>query len=320
MNLLTIPTLYAGLPRFALYLIIGGSVFSLFFFIFSFALGFGYFNRVFRRKGSFDDALNMHSKADTPEKKWLLDLEKEEITMKSFDNLNLKGYFVDNKGSTKIALIVHGYHGTWLSLAAQAKMFYEDGYSLLLINHRCHGSSEGKHFSMGAKETKDLLMWIDLLNNRNREYRIVLFGVSMGAHIIMMTADKLPFNVMCAIEDCGFTSLYRQMLYTSHITNAPFFRYSTFMASIITIIFYQFSCHNNAKRSLPRAKIPFLFMHGDLDGIVPYKNLERASSYFSSHIYKEVVTFKECDHCEQIHRQPDLYKEKLIGFVNKFVK
>ena len=312
---------YLTISKELIYVFIGLGVFLLSFIVFSLLLGFGYFNRVFRRKrNEFDTKLVNHSKDDTPDKIWLKSLQNEEITMKSFDGLKLKGYYVDNNGSTKVALIVHGYHGSWLSLASQARMFYEDGYSLLLINNRGHGTSEGKHFSMGTKETRDLLMWIDLLNARNREYRIVLFGVSMGGHIVMMSADKLPFNVMCAVEDCGFTSLYRQMLYTSQITNAPLFRYSTFMTSLISIVFYHFSCHNNAKKTLPKSRIPFLFMHGDIDGIVPFKNIDRAESYFPKDIYHEKVVFNECDHCEQIKRQPDLYKEKLIGFVDKFVK
>ena len=302
-------------------LIVLGAILILFI-IFTFMVGFIYFNRVFRRKkANFEGNFHMNATGDDhPDKLWLDSLNKEEITMKSYDKLNLKAYFVDNDGSTKLAILVHGYHGSYRSLAYQARMFYNHGFSLLLINNRCHDTSEGKYFTMGQRETRDLKDWINLMINRNDNFRITLFGVSMGGHIVMMSADKLPFNVMCAIEDCGFTSTYRQMLYTSQVTNAPMFKYSTFAASIVARLFFGFSCHNNAKHTLSKARIPFLFMHGNLDGLVPYANLDRAASYFPKNIHKEVVTFEDCDHCEQVHRQKDKYEARLFGFVDKFIK
>ena len=299
----------------AIPLIIVG-VIALIYLILTILMGSIYFNRVFRRKKVGANPL----KDNDPAKEWLSSLPQEELTMKSYDKLNLKGYYFDNNGSKKLALLVHGYHGSHMSLAKQAKMFYEHGYSLLMIDLRCHGNSEGKHFSMGQKETRDLIDWIKFINERDSNYRIMLFGVSMGAHIIMMASDKLPFNVMCAIEDCGFTDTYRQMLYTSNILRAPLFKFSTWACSLISEFFYRFSCHNNAKTTLTNARIPFLFMHGELDGVVPYANLERASSYFPKNIYKEVYTFRDCDHLEAIHLRPEQYNEKITKFVDQFIK
>ncbi len=299
--------------------IIIGIVFILFIVV-NIIIGFKYFNKVFRRKENVLDSKMHLAKEDDPDKKWLDEIAKEELTMKSYDKLNLKGYFVDNNGSNKLAIIVHGYHGSYRSLAAQGHMFYNNGFSLLLINNRCHGSSEGKFLTMGQRETRDLKDWIAFMNKRNPDFKIALFGVSLGGHIVMMAANRLPFNVMCAIEDCGFTSTYRQMLYTSNMTNAPLFRLSTFDCALIAQLFFKFSCYNNAKQTLSQARIPFMFMHGDLDGIVPFANLYRASSYFPKNIYKEEVIFRDCDHCEQIRLQRDLYEEKLKNFVNKFIK
>ena len=305
----------------AIPLIIVGSI-ALIFIALTLIMGFIYFNRVFRRKkAGIDSNLHMTTNSENhPDKLWLDSLAREEINMKSFDKLNLKGYFFNNNDSNKLVIMVHGYHGTYRSLAYQAKMFYNHGYSLLMIDLRCHGSSEGKHFSMGQKETRDLKDWANLMIKRNPNFRIALFGVSMGGHIVMMASDKLPFNVMCAIEDCGFTSTYRQLLYTSNITRAPVFRFSTWACSVVSKIFFRFSCHNNAKKSISKARIPFMFMHGELDGVVPYVNLDRAASYFPKNIYKEVYTFRECDHLEAIHLKPELYNEKITRFVDMFIK
>ncbi len=292
------------------------------FLIISIITGLIYFNRVFRRrKGNTDEIINVNKTSNEhPDRLWLDSLNKEKVMIKSHDKLNLNGYFVDNNGSLKVALLVHGYHGSHRSMASQARMFYEHGYSLLLIDLRCHGESEGKYFSMGRLETRDLKDWIDYLNSRNDNYRIILFGVSLGAHLVMNSLDKLPFNVMCAIEDSGFTSLSRQMLYTSNLTRAPLFRYSTWACSFVSSLFFRFSIHNDARVSISKSRIPVLFMHGEIDGVVPYINLGRASSYFPKNIYKEVYTFKDCDHLEAVHLKRDLYNDKIISFVDQFVK
>ena len=47
---------------------------------------------------------------NAPDRQWFWAQNIEEITLKSFDGLSLKGYFLNNH-SNKLVIMVHGHHG-----------------------------------------------------------------------------------------------------------------------------------------------------------------------------------------------------------------
>lgn len=273
-----------------------------------------------RRKGDEHFAETEPRKAkNAPDRKWLFSRNIEEITITSFDGLKLKGFFIKND-SNKLAITVHGYHGRYYSLSKQAQFLYENGYNLLMINNRCHDTSEGKVISMGKNEAKDLYQWMDLMIKRNPEYQILLFGVSMGAHIVMMTLNNLPQNVKCAVEDCGYSSLYSQMIYTSGKNHVKSPKFASWCGNVYALVFHHFSFRNDTKNTLKDCKVPLLLMHGDKDNIVPFKNLDINASYVNPNVYKETHVFTDCDHCEQIKIKGEEYALVVNTFINKFIK
>ena len=65
------------------------------------------------------------------------------------------------------------------------------GYSLLLIDNRSSGSSEGKYITFGMRESEDLIRWIKYINKKYPDFNIILGGVSMGASTIMMSMNRI---------------------------------------------------------------------------------------------------------------------------------
>ena len=89
------------------------------------------------------------------------------------------------------------------------EMFHEMGYNCLFPYLCGHGASESNYVTMGWNDRIDIKAWIDYIINENANAKIVLFGLSMGAATVMMTTgEPLESNVVCAIEDCGYTSVW----------------------------------------------------------------------------------------------------------------
>ena len=294
----------------------------LLFLILAFLIGKTFFKVSFSRRKDDERFAELENPEDKkqPNRIWYFSNKLEEIEILSQDKLKLKGYFLNNN-SSKLAILIHGYRGRYYSLVSQARIFYENGFDVLAINNRAHDTSEGKYFSMGPKESNDVLLWIDKMIERNPNYQIALFGVSMGGHIAMMSASKkeIPSNVKCVGEDCGYASLKEILLNGAKNSKILFPRFALTMGEIYAKIFHHFSFNDSTKNAFKNLKLPILFIHGDKDNYVPFKNLDENYNNVPDGIYKEKVVFEGIDHNRSVTRY-DKYKKVVNDFVNKFIK
>ena len=157
----------------------------------SIAFGVIFFNMVLNR-----DVLGLKPYAG------LNSSEYEWVTIEN-DGLVLQGYLKQNPNSDCFVILIHGYTGSGRTMLEYADYYTQNGYNILIIDHRAHGNSEGKFCTMGIKETGDVLSWIDFLITINPNAKIVLHGISMGAATTMTVSgsDNLPSNVIASIED-----------------------------------------------------------------------------------------------------------------------
>ena len=303
-------------------LIVIGSLIGLFL-IFFVVNGIIYTNISFRRrKGDASFAENEDPRAKkNPHRIWFFSQQIEEIEMKSYDGLRLKGYFLNNN-SNKLAILVHGYHGRYYSVVAQARIFFEHGYDVLTINNRTHDTSEGKLITMGKRESKDLDAWIELMLKRNPNYQIALYGISMGGHIVMQSGAKVSVNekVKCIIEDCGFNNLHNELLLMTKQSPTPIPRTTVFLANIYSCIVYHFSFNNTITKVFKNLKKPILFFHGGKDNYVPTYNIELNYNAVPESLYKEKHVFEESEHTRCVDDNYEEYKRIVCDFVDKFIK
>ena len=200
-----------------------------------------------------------------------------------------------------------------------AQKFYEKGYNVLLPDLRGHGKSEGDYIGMGWHDRYDIIDWANYLIKENTGNEIILYGVSMGAATVMMTAgEELPDNVKLAIEDCGYTSAWDILKYQlKEIYHLPVFP-----------ILYAAngSCKKNANYKLKEASaikqveksnIPILFIHGDEDKFVPFEMLDKL--YDAADCEKEKLVIEGAGHGESSTKDPELYWKTIDEFIDKYI-
>lgn len=189
----------------------------------------------------------------------------------SFDGLRLAARYFENK-SDKTILLFHGYRSSALrDFSCAIKMYTELGFNILLCDQRSHGRSEGKLITFGIKESRDVISWVEYVNDVYEPEKIVIDGLSMGATTVIL-ACRFPLseNVKAVIADCGFTSpsdIMKEVGKRSFKINAGFI-----------LPFLDFACRIIGKFSflgistvnvLKKSKLPVLFIHGEADGFVP---------------------------------------------------
>lgn len=253
-------------------------------------------------------------------KRELLKRPHEEIAITSFDGLKLKArYFPADRPDGRIALCIHGYTSTGLNeFAAFSRFYLDQGVGLLLPDDRAHGESEGKVIGFGWRDRLDVKQWCELLAERfGPECRILLHGVSMGAATVMMASgESLPPEVKGIVSDCGYTSAWdefaTQMKKMFHLPVYPILP----MASLVCRLRGGYTFREcSALRQLPKAKVPFLFIHGGDDDFVPTEMVYRV--YEACPTDKELLVVKGAAHALSYHTDPVSYEAALVRFIRR---
>lgn len=248
---------------------------------------------------------------------------KEDITLKSFDGLNLTSTLIMNENPTnKFIVLVHGVSICYVGSLKYFDIFYKNGFNILIVNQRRHGKSEGKYSTYGFYEKYDVNMWIEYLKSRfGNDIILGLHGESMGAGTVMET---IPLNdsIKFVIEDCGYSNFHE--LIGFQITHA----YKNRLVRKIlrpSLIFANFFMKTKAKFSMKKiipidivssTSLPMMFVHGKEDYFVPWYmavDLYKAKTKG----YKELYLVEGAKHAEALEVNKILYEKKIMTFIEK---
>ena len=242
----------------------------------------------------------------------------QQVTIRSFDGLNLSALWVPAKNPKGTILFAHGYRSSKLVDFSLAFDFYHQyGLNILVPDQRSHGKSEGRFITFGVKESRDMLSWIAFHNANFGQLPMMLSGLSMGASTMLFLADKdLPSNIKGIIADCGFTSpweilksVYHRVL---HLPAAP----SLWATEFYARIFAGFSLREmDTRQILKNSKLPVLLVHGEDDGFVPCEMTKQAYSACNS--YKKLLTVPGADHGVSFVVDKRGYTDLLKRFLSK---
>lgn len=249
--------------------------------------------------------------------RWLEENSKE-VEIISTDGLKLKGYEIKVKDKSNIWVIaVHGYMGRGTDMIQYVKQFQQYGYNALIIDLRAHGESEGQYLGMGWLDHYDLELWIDKVIEENRNSKIILYGISMGAATVTMaTGDELPKNVKICIADCGYTSVWEEFAMhlkkIMHIYPFPLLYVASIMSKIcIGYGFKEASTINQVKKSIT----PTIFIHGKKDKFVPFCMLDKI--YNNANCKKEKLEIDDAAHAESANINPEKYWQTIKKFIDE---
>ena len=251
--------------------------------------------------------------------KWL-EQNGTEVEIISKDGLKLVGCEIKARQNSDIWVIaVHGYMGSGTDMIQYVEKFRSYGYNGLIIDLRAHGRSEGQYIGMGWLDRYDLRMWIDKIIEENKNCKIILYGISMGASTVSMTTgEELPKEVKLAIADCGYTSVWEEFAVhlkkILHVLPFPLLYVASFMSKMF--VGYGFKEASTIKQ-LKKSKTPTLFIHGKKDKFVPFSMLDKI--YKSAQCEKEKLEIEEAAHAESCNINPEKYWGTIEKFIEKYI-
>jgi fermentation-respiration switch protein FrsA (DUF1100 family) len=251
----------------------------------------------------------------------------------SHDGLALKGWFLPanrtagekaagNAVSGATMILAHGYSGHPRQISGIAQVLYEkSGYNILLPSARGCGASPGDYMGFGWLDRLDYLRWIDWVTERtavNGPVTIILYGISMGGATVLMTAGEgPPPEVKAVIEDCGYTSVYDELLHQMklqyHFQNEKLMkRVSRVCKQKAGYSFEEASALDQVKK----IALPVFFIHGDADTFVPFEM--GPALYDACAAPKELYIARGAGHGAACAGSPEEYRRRITQFLRKY--
>jgi pimeloyl-ACP methyl ester carboxylesterase len=127
----------------------------------------------------------------------------EEIHVSS-EGLRLRGWLQPGATNRAAALVIHGLGDGLESYLGLATSLHARGHTVLLLDLRGHGGSEGSHTTLGGREREDVRAGLSELRARGQSINgVMLFGVSMGA-VAALRAAAMERDVRAVVAEAPF--------------------------------------------------------------------------------------------------------------------
>jgi len=105
------------------------------------------------------------------------------------EELKLRGWVSRGDRDRPAVVIVHGLGDSLESYQQHARPFLERGHTVLLLDLRGHGGSDGSFTTLGGRESEDVRTAIRYLQGESlADEGIVLMGHSMGSVAVLLSA------------------------------------------------------------------------------------------------------------------------------------
>lgn len=266
------------------------------------------------------DIQDNRSKALAKTKEWFSTTAKEELEFTSTDGYRFVAVFFPAEVDThNYVLMFHGYTGWKEEMYQYAYEFHQQGYNVFVPDLRCSGKSEGDYIGMGYTDSKDADLYLDYINERDKDARIVLMGQSMGAAcaLIMTGRDDLTSNVVAAISDCSYTDAYS--MFEDKIKE--WFSLPAFPLVDSAVFMLKLRGGYDLRRAsaieaVKKSHIPTLFIHGSDDKMISVNMAYEL--YDNAACEKELLIVDGAGHAQAADKEPEKYYDTIFSFLERY--
>ena len=230
------------------------------------------------------------------------------IPVKNVDgtNENIFGWWLPNAqqeqkaiGDRKVLLYLHGNGKNVSANAQHANRLMGMGFSVLLIDYRGYGKSEGGFPSESNVYTDAQTAWDYLIAKGFQPNQIMIYGHSLGGAIAINLATKHP-DALGMIVDSSFTSMIDMAMLDPRFRVFP-----------IDLLIHQRFDSLSKVRSL---SVPVLFIHGTADEMIPTAMSQQL--YDATSTKKKLVMVRNAMHNTTTKTNESLYRDSILSFFN----
>jgi pimeloyl-ACP methyl ester carboxylesterase len=245
-------------------------------------------------------------------------LDYREVGLRSSDGLPLGAWWVGRDGSSRAAVLVHGWGGdrSDLHVVETALVYHRAGFNVLMLDLRAHGGSGGDRITVGYREARDVRGALSWLRSRGFDPQdVVLHGWSLGGAAVVQAAPGT--GVAAVVEEAAYADLVpllRERL-PEVSSLPPFFTPGILLMGRLFLGIDPWAVRPVEEAGqLYREGVPFMIIHSRDDEMIPF---EHAESLAAAH---PEATFWELEGYGHVaaYEHPE-YQERLLAFLDEAV-
>jgi len=225
----------------------------------------------------------------------------EEVWFEAADGVRVHGIYAGREDAFADLLFFHGNAGDLYDRLDNVALLVQAGFNVLIMDYRGYGKSEGVPSERALYED-GLLAYRYLVDERGVDpSRLVLFGRSLGCTVVIELATQHRAGAL--ILESAFTTA--QDLARVH--------YGWLPGALLRSLTHEF----DSLSKVPRLRAPVLYVHGDVDTIVPIQMGRRL--YEASPDPKDWYEIRGAGHNDTLFVGGQKYFRKLVEFAQRYV-
>jgi pimeloyl-ACP methyl ester carboxylesterase len=245
-------------------------------------------------------------------------LQFQDVTLPTENGKSLFGWFIpaNRSGRAPVVMAIHGWGGNAENLLALAYPLHEAGFTLLLIDARCHGQSDEDSFASMPRFAEDLGHAIDWLKRRDDidPQAIAAIGHSVGAGAALLSASRRN-DLAAVVSIAAFTHPVAMMRRWFAAKGIPYRPVGCLMLRYVEWVIGHCFDDIAPVNTIRRVRCPTLLVHGAEDTTVPVSEAQAIHANRSGeHVQLKVVAGSHDDFTDLDRELP-----LLVEFLSKIV-
>jgi len=246
---------------------------------------------------------------------------RDEFEVRAADGVVLRGWKVrPPKANGDWVLLFHGVSDNRIGVLGHAEFLLRNGYSVLMMDARAHGVSDGSLATYGWLERHDTRAIAEALNQSESVHCLFALGESMGAALALQSAAIEP-RIDGVVAESSFSDL-REVAYDyAGLHLSPWLGKTLFRPAVWTAIRQVekeggFQADEiSPEKAVAQRGFPVLLICGELDRNIPARHSERI--YTAARGVKQLWLVPGAGHSAAPGTAPREFEQRVVNFLRE---
>jgi len=252
---------------------------------------------------------------------------REEFDVRATDGILLRGWNVRPKQPNgSWVLLFHGVADNRIGVVSQSEFLLRAGYSVIMMDARAHGASEGSIATYGWLERNDTKSIIDALlhsesstssSSSTSFSHLFALGESMGAGIALQSAAAEP-RIEAVVAEASFATLREASYDYAGLRRSPLFGMTVFRPFSWTLLYRGKELTGfpiaevSPEKAVASRPFPMLLICDDKDEALPCRHTRRI--YAAARGPKQLWEVPGAFHTAALGFQPAEFHRRVLEF------